>query len=183
MKKLMYGGFGILIVLVALATMAAKPNGITHLTSLWVGDSTDTADVTPGDNDLFVSGDVEIDGTLYPDSGIDYKVSAKTGDYTLSASDAGTIFTNRGATSMITFWLPSATTVPGKPFMFALEEAHPLAVVPATGTNRIKYTGLSLDCGDKIVADDDGESIVLVAGDSTAFVPLASSGTWLDGGK
>lgn len=48
--------------LLAVFIIAAKPSGITHLTSLWVGDATDTGDVTPGDNDLFVSGTMECDG-------------------------------------------------------------------------------------------------------------------------
>jgi hypothetical protein len=148
-----------------------------------VGDSTDTADVTPGENDLFVSGDVEIDGTLYPDGGIDYKVSAKTADYTLSASDAGTIFTNTGATAQVTLYLPAASTVSGKVFNFALSAAYALNIKPGTAGDRILYTGENLASRDMLVADDDGESIALVAIDATCYAPIAASGTWTDGGN
>lgn len=54
--------YGVLAAIFCLLIIAAKPAGITQVTSLWVGDSTDTADVTPGVNDLFVSGTAEIDG-------------------------------------------------------------------------------------------------------------------------
>ena len=64
MKKLIYGGVGFIAAICLLLTIAAKPAGITHLTSLWVGDSTDTATTTPGDNDLFVSGTAEFDGNV-----------------------------------------------------------------------------------------------------------------------
>ena len=55
----------------AFFVIAAKPAGITHLTSLWIGDATDTADVTPGANDLFVSGTAEIDGAVRIDGALD----------------------------------------------------------------------------------------------------------------
>jgi len=53
----------------AVVMIAAKPAGLTHFTSLWIGDRTDTADTTPGDNDLFVSGTAEFDGAVRLDGG------------------------------------------------------------------------------------------------------------------
>ena len=47
---------------------ADKPSIMTHFSSLWVGDPTDTASVTPGDNDAFVSGTLEVDGAVRFDS-------------------------------------------------------------------------------------------------------------------
>ena len=54
----------VLVVLLGLGLVAAKPAGMTGLTSLWVGDQTATADITPGANDVFVAGTMEIDGAL-----------------------------------------------------------------------------------------------------------------------
>lgn len=67
MRKLIYGGAAMLLIMLLIA---AKPSGITHLTSLWVGDATDTATVTPGVDDLFVSGTAEVDGIIYADGGV-----------------------------------------------------------------------------------------------------------------
>lgn len=39
-------------------------------------------------------------------------IKAKTASYTLSASESGTLFTNRGATAAITFTLPLNSTCP-----------------------------------------------------------------------
>ena len=52
-------------------SLAEKPHDMTHMTDLWIGDDTDTADVTPGDNDLFVSGTAEIDGATRIDGAVD----------------------------------------------------------------------------------------------------------------
>jgi len=57
------------LLLVAMVGIAAKPGGIAHMTSLWIGDKTDTADTTPGGNDLFVSGTAEFDGLVRLDGG------------------------------------------------------------------------------------------------------------------
>jgi len=70
MKKRFLIFAGLCLIPIAVLLIAAKPDGITHLTSLWIGDRTDTAGVTPGDNDLFVSGTAEVDGIIYADGGI-----------------------------------------------------------------------------------------------------------------
>jgi len=59
-----------LLMLLVIAFIAAKPAGISQLTSLWVGDATDTATVTPGDNDVFISGTLEVDGAVQLDGAI-----------------------------------------------------------------------------------------------------------------
>lgn len=68
MKKNLTIAFTLLFV--AFVAIAAKPSGLTHFTSLWIGDKTDTADVTPGNNDLFVSGTAEFDGAVRIDGGL-----------------------------------------------------------------------------------------------------------------
>jgi len=53
-----------------LCLIAAKPGGITQLTSLWVGDPTQTATTTPGVNDFYCYGTGEFDGALRADGGL-----------------------------------------------------------------------------------------------------------------
>lgn len=62
--------FAPLLLLIALCVIAAKPAGITQLTSLWVGDPAQTATVTPGDNDAYIYGTLEVDGAAYFDGGV-----------------------------------------------------------------------------------------------------------------
>ena len=50
---------------------AEKPFDVSHVTDLWVGDIADTADVTPGDDDMFISGTLEVDGAARFDGAID----------------------------------------------------------------------------------------------------------------
>jgi len=57
--------------LIGLVVIAAKPLGITQFTSVWIGDATQTADVTPGDNDLYVYGTSEFDGNARFDGNVD----------------------------------------------------------------------------------------------------------------
>lgn len=66
-KKTIYILASILVISL-IALIAAKPSGITHLTSLWVGDMTASNTVTPGDNDVYVNGTLEVDGGIYPAS-------------------------------------------------------------------------------------------------------------------
>jgi len=53
-----------IVAVVCLFLMAAKPDGITKFTSIWIGDSTQTADVTPGVNDAYIYGTLEVDGAV-----------------------------------------------------------------------------------------------------------------------
>lgn len=58
-----------IVAVVCLFLMAAKPDGITKFTSIWIGDSTQTADVTPGENDAYIYGTLEVDGAARFDGG------------------------------------------------------------------------------------------------------------------
>lgn len=60
-----------LVLMLGVAVIAAKPGGMTGLTSLWVGDQTVTADVTPGANDVMITGTLEVDGATRFDGAID----------------------------------------------------------------------------------------------------------------
>lgn len=48
------------------------------------------------------------------------KVVAKTADYTVTPNDAGTLFTNRGASGAVVFTLPAAAAATGIEFEFAV---------------------------------------------------------------
>lgn len=54
-----------IVLMLGVAVIAAKPGGITGLTSLWVGDQTDTAAFTPGVDDMWVVEDFGFGGTFY----------------------------------------------------------------------------------------------------------------------
>uniref|UniRef100_A0A6H1ZRK0 Uncharacterized protein n=1 Tax=viral metagenome TaxID=1070528 RepID=A0A6H1ZRK0_9ZZZZ len=85
--------FAPLLVMLALAVIAAKPAGITQLTSLWIGDATQTATVTPGDNDVYIYGTLEVDGMAYFDAGLTLTdtnglVAPRTAGFTLPLAGA-----------------------------------------------------------------------------------------------
>ncbi|MHC4791522.1 MAG: hypothetical protein ACYS8Y_08830, partial [Planctomycetota bacterium] len=61
-KKWFIGSIALL--LLPLFLLALKPQGMTHLQSLWVGDMSQTASVTPSDNDVFIYGTLEVDGNV-----------------------------------------------------------------------------------------------------------------------
>lgn len=69
MKEKMYIVFALLVV-AGIILMGAKPDGMTHFTSLFIGAQSDTPDVTPGDNDLYVKGTGEFDGDVRVDGSI-----------------------------------------------------------------------------------------------------------------
>lgn len=60
-----------LVLMLGVAVIAAKPGGMTGLTSLWVGDQTVTADVTPGANDVMITGTIEVNEAARFDGAID----------------------------------------------------------------------------------------------------------------
>lgn len=118
---------------------------------------------------------------LSVDQGIQQPVTAKVADYSPAESESGTVFTNTGATETLTFVLPDATNMLGRPFPFANRNGLAMSV-KARDTDQIKYPGLNLGAGDKLTASVAGASITLVAVDDSTYVPLAATGTWTDGG-
>jgi hypothetical protein len=105
----------ILLCLVLVAALsgnafAAKPGTITHLDSLWVGDRTDTADVTPGVDDMFISGTLEVDGAAR----FDGAVTLPTGDVSAGEIADTTRCVNLPLASFITNGVPvTNATAPG----------------------------------------------------------------------
>lgn len=93
----------------AVALVAAKPSGLTHFTSLWIGDKTDTADTTPGNNDLFVSGTAEFDGAVRLDGGFSAASVTRTIYFDIGAAAVD------GANDVDDASAPNLTTVDGVP--------------------------------------------------------------------
>lgn len=92
----------------------------------------------------------------------------------LSADDSGTIYTNNGATGIVTFNLPSAAA--GITYTFATSEALRINVVAASG-DQIVHSGQTAD--DSIRSGNaEGASITLVAIDATSWVVTAAMGSW-----
>lgn len=72
--------------------------------------------------------DDDLTGSPFP-----YKrVVAKTADYTVTAADNGTIFTNQGAAGAVTFTLP--TIARGLSYTFAVEAGQTVTVAAAANT-------------------------------------------------
>lgn len=60
---------------------------------------------------------------------------AKTANYTVVATDNGTLFTNTGATGAVTFTLPAVATSEGMSFEFLVTANQNVSVASAEGTN------------------------------------------------
>jgi len=130
---------GMIFMSMLLCLIAAKPGGMTGLTSLWVGDQTDTADVTPGDNDVFISGTLEVDGNVRLDGGSSSAVTINTAStaITLTTADSGNLF-YENTSGLTTGGVPIVYTLPADPtgltFTFALgTSSNQVAVNPAAG--------------------------------------------------
>lgn len=109
-----------------------------------------------------------------------FAVADVTTDYTVLSTDAGKILTNSGAGAAITFTLPEASTVIGKPFHFVVVTADTVNVDVDAADIIVPLTNAA---GDKIVNTGTlGNMVTLVAVDNTNFVTLGKEvGTWSDG--
>lgn len=73
-------------------------------------------------------------------------VEAKTADYTVTDSDYGKLFTNRGATGAVVFTVPAASTAnKGCWVEFYTAAAQTLAVSPATADTLVVHADLTAD--------------------------------------
>lgn len=146
-----------------------------------------TPDQTPGDDDVFIEGTVEIDGNLYPDGNIigdgateivgtrhDTVVSSG-GTVAVAATASGTVYFNDQAAE---FDLPADPT--GLEFTFCVDNASNLVIDP-NGTDRI--WGATNANGDSLTSSTVGDTITLIGTDaSTWFVKSAypASTDWAD---
>lgn len=72
------------------------------------------------------------------------RVSAKTADYTVLASESGTIFTTEGATANVNFTLPAASTGPWV-FEFFTAEDFNLTVTAGTADTMVTFNDVAAD--------------------------------------
>lgn len=105
-------------------------------------------------------------------------IYAKTADYTVTAADMGAVFTNLGATGIVTFTLPEASTVLGEEVWFNVLANYSLKIDPADASDKI--LGMTDSAGDAILADAEGESIGLRAVGANSWAPIYPYGTWSD---
>ncbi len=164
--------------------VAAKPAGVSGLTSLWIGDQTVTADVTPGVNDLMVTGTGEFDGNVRLDGG--YSTAAATLNtsstaITLTAADSGQLF-YENTSSLTASGVPIVYTLPADPtgltFTFALGTSlNQVAVNPAAGD-----TIATGDTDYYYWADSGGDTLVIMGINSSTWVVISAtavdSGSW-----
>ena len=161
----------VLVLLIGVLALAAKPAGITQLTSLWIGDATDTADVTPGANDLFVSGTAEIDGAVRIDGALavagaitstttrsfDLNVAGGgvDGGYDLDESSTPDLSTCDGIPCLV--WADSGeTTAVGWTFRLPSDFSSGLVVYALVSSNGASGAGQILDWAAFVNTDDVG---------------------------
>src|SRR5262245_39272018 len=99
---------------------------------------------------------------------------AKTASYTIKAVQAGTIFTNSGATGAVTFTLPTAKA--GMRFTFIKVAAQNLLVKAAAG-NKIAGSAAG-KVYQNVTAGDAGTGTLTIFSDGIDWYVLGSVGTW-----
>ena len=103
--------------------------------------------------------------------------SAKTANYTVTASDNGTTFTTAGAAGAVTFALPAATV--GLWYRFVVKATQELRIDPnGTETISLPSTGAQSAAGKYITADANGECVEIECVVAGAWQVLQYVGTW-----
>lgn len=110
------------------------------------------------------------------------RYSHKTANYTILSTEVGTLFTNLGASSTITFTLPAAAL--GMHFRFQVRASSgtswQLRVAPA-GSDILETCAVPRVAGtanDYLWADGLGESLHLVCMEAGKWAALTYDGTW-----
>lgn len=109
--------------------------------------------------------------------GLQVTVTPKTqaaSPYTVTNGDSGKVFTNEGASSIVTFNLPTA--VAGLEYTFVVQDADGLTVVASAGDTIRIATAVSAVAGN-ISATAIGATVRLVAINATEWVSVATNGT------
>ena len=103
--------------------------------------------------------------------------TAKTANYTVTANDSGSGFTNVGASGAITFALPAATV--GLNYYFAVGVAQELRIDPnGSETISLPSSGVPGAAGKYLVADAIGETVRLVCATAGSWRVFGYTGTW-----
>lgn len=101
---------------------------------------------------------------------------AHTSDDTLTASESGSVHTNRGATNLITLTLPDSAPA-GTIFTFAVQENEEFRIDPGTATIR---DSSGQTAGKYKKSYVTGTTLSLVADDNGDWVTIAKSGSWVE---
>lgn len=104
-------------------------------------------------------------------------VTAHTADYTLTATDNGSIHSSKGAAGTIVASLPAATV--GLNFRFYVGAAQEHRIDPS-GTEKIALpsTGVAGAAGKYLTADAIGETVHLVCCEVGIWSVFGYTGTW-----
>ena len=102
------------------------------------------------------------------------KVTNVTSDRTLLQSESGQVFTNRGATGIVTITLP-ANAVAGTKFTFAVQEFYRIHVDPGADTIR---DDIGRTAGKYKWADYVGENLTIVADGNGDWFVISKWGSW-----
>lgn len=155
-----------------------------------------TPDVTPGDDDLYVEGTIEVDGAARFDGaitanstitgdggdalgGFKRTVTNDTDGKTLTIAESMSVQTNAGAVGAGVWTLPEASTAIGVYYTFVVAAAQQLNINPADGADTILYS--TCVAGDSIQNNTVGGSVTIVAIDNTNWAVIGSpNGTWTD---
>jgi len=103
-------------------------------------------------------------------------VVSKTGNYTISDSESGTVFTNEGATGLITLTLPAAATQ--LQFIFVHESTTNGAniKIQAASGDTIRINTTVSSSGGYVQSGQVGETILLVAINATEWIAISGFG-------
>ena len=112
----------------------------------------------------------------YEAGGIKKTIEAHTSDDTLTNEESGSVHTNLGATSTVTFTLP-ASAAEGTTFTFAVQASQELRIDPGAAAIR---DDSGQTTGKYKAADAIGESITLVADSNGDWATVAKHGTWIE---
>ena len=106
-----------------------------------------------------------------------YEFTAKTADYTVTANDSGSGFTNTGAGGAITFALPAATV--GLNYRFYVNAAQELRIDPnGSETISLPSSGVPQAAGAYLTANAVGESVEIACAVAGTWAVFGFTGTW-----
>lgn len=121
------------------------------------------------------AGITRLDGALLNQVNVLPKTQAVS-PYTVPTNEVNSYYTNEGATSAVTFNLPTA--VAGLTFTFTVEDADGITVVASAG-DTIRLSGSVSAAAGNTASTTIGSSVTLVAINATEWIGVSIVGTWV----
>jgi hypothetical protein len=137
--------------------------------------TTSTTTINAGSGGIVLGGNVSGAGTKTVTGTLVVVTDDTDGEATIGAAESGSVQTNAGASGAAAWVLPGAAA--GLKYTFMVMAAQELRVTPAAG-DKICIAGVCGDAAEYWVADAVGESLTLIAVDTTNWVAESSLGTW-----